>query len=158
MIEDQFLNLFITEDIYQLPEDPLSQKEGKPVTASAQKLEEPPVVAIKKPVIHSLAIWTPPLTLKDRELISNILKAVKEDITKAHIMEGIATYHPHYDKMVCFGYQKELELKLGCEIELYKPSVVTNKKILISAAPVDLHDSKNEKGRLWKALQEMFLT
>lgn len=156
-MEEQFLHLFITEEIYQLPEETLSppvQKEPEPVTP---KLEEPPQPAIEKPVIHRLAIWTPPLTTKDRELLSKILQAVNEDINKCHLMEGLAAYQPNFEKLLCFGYQKELELRAKRNFERYKPTTASGKQVLISVAPAELHDSKSEKANLWLALQEMFL-
>lgn len=166
MIEDQFLNLFITEEIFQLPEQEQEQKTISAAPAPATHNSAPATEAAKPPTVpqpeptpptHALAIWTPPLTTKDRELITKILLAVNEDIRKAFLMEGIGAYQPHFEKLICFGYKKELELKLSASLDLYKPSDLAGKKVLISAEPDTLHSSREDKAKLWSALQEMFL-
>ena len=165
-MEDQYLPFFITEDLYLLDEIiPEAVKETPPAPVVEEKAEkkqetsvvEEPPAAIAPPTVHELAIWSPPLTAEDKELLVKILAAIKEDFKKAKLMEGINAYEPHYHKLLCFGYQKELELKLGASVPFYEPTKVSDRQILVSVAPAELHTDKNEKGRLWTALQEMFL-
>jgi|GEM_PF-1827603 len=174
-MEDEYLPFFITEDLYLLDEIiPESVKETPPAPVVEEKVETPaavveekvetpatvveePPTAIVPPTVHDLAIWSPPLTAQDKELLVKILAAINEDFEMANLMEGINAYEPHYHKLLCFGYQKELELKLGTAVASYQPTKVSDRQILVSAAPADLHADKNEKGRLWTALQEMFL-
>ncbi|WP_421889531.1 hypothetical protein [Marinoscillum sp.] len=164
-MEDQYLPFFITEDLYLLDEIiPESVKETPTAPVVEEEVEtheesvvEEPPATIAPPIVHELAIWSPPLTAQDKELLVKILAAINEDFKKAKLMEGINAYEPHYQKLLCFGYQKELELKLGTTVEFYQPTKVADRQILVSAAPADLHTDKNEKGRLWTALQEMFL-
>ncbi len=119
-------------------------------------VEEPPQPSSHLPCMTWL-YESPPLTARDKELLVKILAAINEDFEKANLMEGINAYEPHYHKLLCFGYQKELELKLENAVASYQPTKVSDRQILVSAAPADLHADKNEKGRLWTALQEMLL-
>lgn len=157
MIEDQFLNLFINEPIYRLSDEPLAPaRETQPEPPILKEPAPPAPPVATKTKIHSLAIWTPPLTTQDRELLTKIMKAVHENLEECYLMEGISAYEPNYQKLICFGYQQELELKTAEKFELYKPSLAADKQILVSVAPAELHESKSEKASLWKALQEMF--
>lgn len=162
MIEDQFLQHFITEDIFIVEEQNYSNRKE---ISSPTQANEPDPEPISKPdskepnpvnKIYDLAIWTPPLTTKDRELLINILKAIKKDFSEALLMEGIVSYQPHFKTLLCFGYQKELELKTGKQMPIYQPVELENRVFLVSALPADLHVSKNEKSRLWTALQTIF--
>lgn len=176
MTEDNYLRYFITEDIFIVkndnnePEvqDPADEKPSAPAQEAPvlqQKVEEPapPVVTPTTPKpeapasIHELAIWTPPLTSTDRELLVKILGAIKKDFNKAHLMEGINSYSPHYKTLLCFGYDKELELKLGTNLALYVPTDHASQQILCSVSPADLQADATQKKHLWEALQKMFL-
>jgi len=170
MIDEDHLPFFITEDIYIVAGDELAEspkeeaaapkpEPAKPLVNEPPKVYNPPVAETPKvtPKIHELAIWTPPLTAADKELLVKILAAIKKDFNAAHLMQGINTYEPHYKTLLCFGYQKELELKIGKSVLFYDPTVVGEKKILISVAPADLHADASQKKRLWEALQKMFL-
>jgi len=165
MIEDEYLPYFITEDIYLVAGDhpqPTANPEEATVTepkVAAEVKPEPVAPEIPKvaPKIHELAIWTPPLTAPDKELLVKILAAIKEDFSKAHLMQGINAYEPHYKKLLCFGYQKELELKLGSSASLYQPTEIYGRKVLVSVAPADLQINQKQKALLWEALQKMFL-
>lgn len=161
MIEDHYLPFFITEQVYLLKEPvPLESVPKESVIENVEKpteIVQEPIPTIPTPKIYDLAIWTPPLTKADRELLTKILKAIKKDFNLAFLMEGINSYQPHYRELLCFGYQKELELKLGSLAELYQPTNISDKKVLVSMAPADLQSDKNEKALLWEALQKMFL-
>lgn len=172
-MEHNYLPLFITEEIYLIKGDEVTTSQATsaytantPNQEPAQvvsKVEEPaPTPKLPTPekepeVIHELAIWCPPLTKEDRELLSKILMAIKKDLNKAHLMEGIGSYAPHYKTLLCFGYQKELELKIGESVAPYSPTEKSGNKILVSASPSDLHGDPAQKKRLWEALQKMFL-
>ncbi|RED95612.1 hypothetical protein [Marinoscillum furvescens] len=173
MTEDQHLPLFITEPIY-LVDEGAHTEEQSPAATPPSKNEEPakaPVPATPKedkatptptipkiaPKTHELAIWTPPLTSTDKELLVKILLAIKKDFNAAHLMEGINSYDPHYKQLLCFGYHKELELKLGESIATYTPVETKGHRILVSVSPADLAADPAQKKRLWEALQKMFL-
>ncbi|MEQ8470803.1 MAG: hypothetical protein RIC35_06435 [Marinoscillum sp.] len=174
MIEDSYLPFFITEELYIVEQgDSVQTTQPASIQSTSiaedpvpQKAEEPketlstPSIPISKPTppkVHELAIWTPPLTSNDRELLVKILGAIKKDFNQAHLMEGINNYSPHYKKLLCFGYNKELELKLGNEMTLYIPTDHASQQILCSVAPAELHSDASQKKRLWEALQKMFL-
>ncbi|MFY0608377.1 MAG: hypothetical protein JXR10_16785 [Cyclobacteriaceae bacterium] len=130
-------------------------------TPSIPKIKEEtktPVIPEKSVEVEkaALAIWAPPLMKEDEVLLHNILKAIDQDFSKAKLMSGIAAYEEHYEKLLCFGYQKELELKIGKAIPLYQVTSHESQTILVSAAPEGLHSDKNEKMKLWGALQKMF--
>ncbi len=168
-MDDNYLPLFITEPIYIVDEPTVSATDEKTALESedhsVSKVEEPapqPMVSVpepkqEEPKTHELAIWTPPLTSQDKELLIKILQAIKKDFHTAHIMEEIASYSPHYKNLLCFGYGKELELKVGQQIPLFEPTHHASQHILTSVAPADLHGDPAQKKRLWEALQKMFL-
>lgn len=178
MIEDQFLPYFINEPIYLIGEQEAAEpevtaqapeekaQEAAPVVPEAQAIAPSPKIptatpdvttpAPSAPEVHELAIWAPPLTTEDRELLVKILAAIKQDFSKAKLMEGIAAYEPHYKRLLCFGYLKELELKLGEPVAMYEPGKIAAREVLVSVAPEALHSDRNAKGRLWTALQKMF--
>ena len=168
-MDNDYLPLFITEDVFIVKETQQSgnapAKDVQTPASTDSKAEEPivkPIPPAPKPKqeeqkIHELAIWTPPLTNEDKTLLTKILQAIKEDFHSAHVMEGISSYSPHYQKLLCFGYQKELELKIGQSLSLYQPSDHASQQILVSVAPSELHGDATQKKRLWEALQKMFL-
>lgn len=173
MIEEDYLPFFIKEDIFIMNEAGLvteTPPAAKPVSSPESMVKEPAVEKSTPPVttpkinvpaptaqpLHQLAIWTPPLMKPDRELLVKILAAVKEDFNSAFVMEGIGSYSGNYKRLLCFGYQKELELKIGKKAELYAPVRIDNKEILVSAAPTDLHTDAAQKKRLWEALKVMY--
>lgn len=168
MTEDQHLPLFITEPIYLVDEGESEAQPAKDVAAPEvpKANEEPsekktvtPTPTIPKitPKTHELAIWTPPLTSADKELLVKILLAIKKDFNAAHLMEGINSYDPHYKDLLCFGYHKELELKIGSSIAPFEPVTLKSQRVLVSVSPADLATDPAQKKRLWEALQKMFL-
>lgn len=166
MIDEDHLPYFITEDIY-LVKETSNEPAEKPSnsTANPSVVNEPvePVVAAPtsppapEPAIHELAIWSPPLTAADKELLVKILAAIKKDFHQAYLMQGINAYEPHYKKLLCFGYQKELYLKLSKSVSFYEPTEISGREILVSVSPAELHSDPAQKKRLWEALQQMFL-
>lgn len=169
MIDPEYLPFFIKEDLYILNEDIAPQAVAEPTPIAikpnypSDKVENKEIEVkksdsptLKKTITHSLAIWTPPLHKEDKELLVKILAAVGEDFNKVFIMEGIASYSPNYQKLICFGYQKEMELKTKVTMELYIPQKMAEKDILISASPADLHSDTAQKKRLWEALKVMY--
>lgn len=160
MIEDNYLPLFINDELFILKDAQTVSIKDKPEGPMAEpKVPESIVEEPKeelKLVVHELSIWTPPLTVADKELLINILKAIKKDFHNAKLMEGIDSYESSYKQLLCFGYQKELQSKLSCNLPSYQPTAVGDKTILISVAPAELHTDKAEKGNLWKSLQTMF--
>ncbi|MEQ9307023.1 MAG: hypothetical protein RJQ14_24125 [Marinoscillum sp.] len=175
MIEDDFLPFFINEDIFIVDdgtstislEKPKNETTQPPTPIKETSQVKEPDEAIVTPTIpkptpspattHELAIWTPPLTSDDRDLLVKILAAIKKDFAKAHLMEGINSYSVHYKKLLCFGYDKELELKLGQSLERYAPTLHASQQVLCSVSPAELHADPSQKKRLWEALQKMFL-
>jgi hypothetical protein len=168
MIDEDHLPFFITEDIYIVAEDEVAtdagtteaiQEQPKSTAPEPQPKQQPPVPEIPKvtPKIHELAIWSPPLTAQDKDLLVKILAAIKKDFNAAHLMQGINAYEPHFKTLLCFGYQKELEMKTGKSVLMYDPTTISEKQILVSVAPADLHNDPAQKKRLWEALQKMFL-
>ena len=174
-MEHNYLPLFITEEVYILKEDSVTEEkpqevvQEQPIAKSEEptstKVEEPavtptPKITIPKketPVMHEMAIWCPPLSPEDKDLLTKILKAIKKDINQANIMEGIEAYSPYHKNLLCFGYQDELIAKAGSAIEMYTPTQFSGKKVLTSVAPGELHSDPAQKKRLWEALQKMFL-
>lgn len=163
-MEDQYLPFFITEDVFILNEPNESASASGIITEKTARketktevVEEPSAIPPTPLEIHELAIWTPPLTKADRELLTNILKAIKKDFSTIFLMEGINSYQPNYHQLLCFGYHQELELKLGSRIDMYQPVTAANQKVLASVAPENLQTDKNQKALLWEALQKMFL-
>ena len=176
-MEHNYLPLFITEEVYLIKgdsipteepqeviqEQPVSKKETPP--AAPTKVEEPSVVPTPKisipkketPVMHEMAIWCPPLSPADKDLLTKILQAIKKDINQANIMEGLEAYSPYHKNLLCFGYQNELNAKAGTSIEMYTPTQFPGKKVLTAVAPGELHSDPAQKKRLWEALQRMFL-
>ncbi len=131
---------------------------NEPTAAIAKKVQGIPTLPEPTPIVDNvpLAIWTPPLMKEDELLLQNILKAINQDFSKAKLMSGISAYAPNYEKLICFGYQKELELKIGKPIPLYVGTKVGDQVILVSSAPETLHSDKSQKMQLWEALQKMF--
>ncbi len=167
-IDEDHLPFFITEEIYlvneteTLEED--KQEQNEPEAEAAVAKEPEPTYAspvteqpTEIPKTHELAIWSPPLTAQDKELLVKILAAIKKDFNAAHLMQGINGYEPHFKTLLCFGYQKELEMKIGKSVLMYDPTEIADKDILVSVAPADLHGDPAQKKRLWEALQKMFL-
>lgn len=161
MIDDSYLTFFITEDLY-LVKEPVLEKSAPAAPVAVSKPAAPaiPVIAAPAPpaaTVHDLAIWAPALSPADRELLTNILKAIKKDFSKAFLMEGTDSYKPHYRDLICFGYARELSSKLGSAVSVYQPVKLSEKRILLSVTPAELHADKKQKALLWEALQKMFL-
>ncbi|MFT4833795.1 MAG: hypothetical protein ACI83W_002693 [Marinoscillum sp.] len=164
MIPDEHLSLFFTEDLYVLNEElsttkPVEQVEAtveEPKEELVKKVEPTPEIPEVKITVAELAIWTPPLTEEDRVLLTKILKAIKQEMSDALVMQGINSYSPHYKKIICFGYQKELELKTGKNTLLYSLDQRGEQTILISDEPAALHQDVSKKTQLWNALKLMF--
>lgn len=156
MIEDQYLSFFITEQLYLLKELAPVQvlAASSKVTADLSEVKEPEPEKIT-PEVAELAVWTSQLTSSDKGLLANILKAMDRDPGSINIMEGINAYTPHYKSLLCFGYQKELELKTGQPGLLYEPYLASGKTHLISATLAELESDKAQKMLLWNALKKM---
>ncbi len=168
MIPDEHLSLFFTEDLYVLNEELSSVQAVEPKEAIVEepkeelvkKAEPTPTPILEIPevkiTIAELAIWTPPLTEEDRVLLTKILKAINQEMSQALVMQGINSYSPHYKKLICFGYQKELELKTGKSTPMYTIDIRGEQTILISDEPASLHQDVSKKTQLWNALKVMF--
>lgn len=162
MIDDQFLPYFITEEIYSVKESPTPTKTpetapSEPTAEAVIPLQTTEIAPPPEEKVHELAIWTPPLTAADKVLVSNILKAIDKDLPSAYLMEGINSYKPQFKTLLCFGYQKELELKSGKSVPLYTPVTIDQRTFLTAASPADLQEDKKQKALLWEALQKLFL-
>lgn len=169
MIEEAYLPYFITEKLYIIKEDvqklksehvPVSKNESAPVMKAPTKAEPaaPAIPKVTKPTpkIHELAVWTPPLTVADRELVGKILTAIGKDIQSAHLMEGIMSFDTHFKDLICFGYDKELEVKLKQPIKLHEPLKVGEQRIIVTLTPETLHSDPASKKALWGALQKTY--
>lgn len=166
MIDDHYLPYFITEEVYLVSEKSTSaatqSTAEQPETTTATTNEPPaptveePTPVTQEPEIAKLAIWAPPFTTADRDMFTKMLTAINEDFNKAKLMEGINAYDPHYEKLLCFGFQKELELKIGESIPLYSEKPLAGKRILVAVSPAELHADKKQKTLLWEALKKMF--
>ena len=157
-MKDQFLHHLIHEELFLVPQQgPQIENIVEEPTAKEEMVSRPETSEPTEKVIHELAIWSPLLTQEDRQLLVNILKAIGKGLDSVHLMEGVNQYQPNFKTLLCFGYQKELELKIGQATELYQPTQQGQQLFLVAAAPESMHANKEEKGRLWSALQAMFL-
>lgn len=110
------------------------------------------------PTMHEVGIWTPTLSPEERSLLTAILGAVQKDLNKCLLMEGESAYQPHYQTLICFGYQSMLESKAEQEFPNYKLKKVGTRQFLTSASLDVLMNSREEKTKLWNALKGLFPT
>lgn len=103
-----------------------------------------------------LAIWTAPLTPSQRELLEKILIALGKKLSDVLLLEGMESYQPNFQNLVCFGYGQNLELRAKQPIPLYQVKQIGQRKFLTAAPLSQLEMDRNEKGRLWSALKVMF--
>jgi hypothetical protein len=163
MIEDQFLPYFITEEIYMVSEriqqDKQVSDENSAVNEPDPQIQKDAKDSIELPEerVHELAIWTPPLTTQDKAFIGKILNAIHKNMESAFVMEGVDSYKPQFKTLLCFGYQKELELKAGKSVSLYNPVTIDHRTFLTAVSPAELAADTKQKALLWEALQKVFL-
>ncbi|WP_258104067.1 hypothetical protein [Marinoscillum sp. MHG1-6] len=170
MIEDQNLKHFITESIFVLDEsqaepkeEPPAQKEEVVPVQPQAKVEAPKIPVAKEPEptpqpeIHELVVLVFPMNSKDEQLLQNLLKAINKKRDDIKLINSFSELDANFKKLLSFGYHNELKAKLQVELAEYSPAEWKSKEILISKPLSSLHDNNVEKGKLWKALQQVFL-
>ncbi|MEP0369186.1 MAG: hypothetical protein ABJN36_00560 [Cyclobacteriaceae bacterium] len=178
MIEDENLHRLFTEEIYVLDEaekaapiaeKPAQEKVTAPVVeepvneapeAPAPAKAEEPAPTMQKPApveIHDLIVLVLPMNAQDKELLHNLLKAIKKTEADIKLISSYSEFKDNCKKLLSFGYLNELKHQIDGSLETYKVMKLDDKEMLISAPLSALHNDKSAKGALWKCLQEMFL-
>ncbi len=155
---------------YDSPEPkPETVKEPAPAAASiaTPKLAAPnltnttktPSISTPKPaaVTHEIVVMVLPMNSKDKELLTNLLKAIDKTEKDVHLINSFSELNVGYKKLLSFGYLNELKYKLDLPLESYKKTKHENGEVLVASPLSSLHDNRAEKAALWKCLQEMFL-
>jgi DNA polymerase III psi subunit len=180
MIEDENLHHFISEDIFVLNDEeqematpvgvnPVIETPTIPPVEEVQKtapvipethVVEEPVPVIEKPTaaqVHELIVLVLPMNAQDKELLQNLLKAIKKTEADIKLINSYADFKGNCKKLLSFGYLNELKHQIDDSLEPYKVIKNQDKEMLISTPLSALHNNKPAKGALWKCLQEMFL-
>lgn len=182
MIEDENLHRFFTEEIFVLgdeaePEQTArtqekTEQELAPAPTPAAELEketlaaplpskvEEPAPVIEKPApveLHDLIVLVLPMNTQDKELLQNLLKAIKKTEADIKLISSYSEFRGNCKKLLSFGYLNELKHQIDSSLKPYKCIKKSDMEILISAPLSALHNDKAAKGTLWKCLQEMFL-
>lgn len=157
MIEDQHLKYLINEELFLIEE-----KEGpkyKSVQTETDTVQEPEAVKtdlVQDSTPHHLIIKTDPLNEQDRELLSNLLKAVGTTINDVKLIQDHNMEVPDFERIICFGSTSGLEPEMTEELTPNNPRTIGTRTILLASSIPSLHGNKIEKGRLWAALQRVF--
>lgn len=169
-MEDAYLKLFLTEELYLLPDDQkkiaeVSKTEAdspvvantKSVIQSKDPLEEspaspPPQVPVKEEVIkYPVIVISETLNKEEKDLMNNILKAVNIKPSQIHHIVGQPQTSISYDKLIVFG---EFEIE-GVESEYY--NVARTTQMSLRAKPLSIvNGSREEKTKLWNSLKTWF--
>lgn len=171
MIEPENLKYLITEEIYILDEkinDYTNQNESvltveEPITkkqkteAETLPLKDETAIESKPEQIDELVILVLPMNSQDKELLNNLLKAIKKTESDIKLINTFSEFKNNFKTLVSFGYLNELKHQLDESLTTYKTATLDDKRILISSPLSTLHNNNLEKGTLWKCLQEVFL-
>ena len=136
MIEDQYLHLFITEELFNV-------KEGDTI--------EKPVPETEGHI--SIAVLTNPLSDIQLALLQKILSSVNIDINSIEIIYSEEDLVFSFDKLLIFGTNISSTFE---NYPLFKVESYGKGEILISKAINELEASKEDKMRLWQALKSWF--
>ncbi len=167
-MEDVHLKLFLTEDLYLLPDDqkqviesPKDVAAPSPVIdekstskveteASASRAQEPALVqeeVIKYPII----VVSESLSKEEKELMDKILMAVNVKPNQVHHIVGQPQSSLSYDKLIVFG---DFEIE-GVDGEYY--NVTRTTQMSLRARPLSsVNGSREEKTKLWNSLKTWF--
>lgn len=170
-MEEAHLKLFLTEELYLLPDD---QKTTPPKPESAPQVEtvtetvggqEPTTVAeepfepVQAPapitqeelVKHPIIVVSETLSGEEKELMNNILKAVNIKPNQIHHIVGQPQSNLSYDKLIVFG-SFVIE---GVDSEYY--NVTRTTQMSLRARPLsEVNGNREEKTRLWNSLKTWF--
>lgn len=146
-MDENYLPYFIDEQIFIVDE-----RSGNSALESKEDIQESPKPEIiAEVVIIPLLVLTGPLTSEDRALFSKILGALGKNINEVTIIENPNQLLPSYEKLIIFGDH----LVDGTNQSYY--SIIDNSTSwLRSNALSEIANSKEEKTKLWKALQLWF--
>ena len=168
-MEDAYLKLFLTEELYLLPND---QKKIPEVTETepahiavvennsmAETVSQRPVnpapepesVAREEIVKHPVIVVSESLSHEEKELMNNILKAVNIKPGQIHHIEGQPENSLSYDKLIVFG---DFEIE-GVEHAYY--NVTRTTQMSLRAKPLsEVNGNREEKTKLWNSLKTWF--
>lgn len=149
MIEDQFLNLLITEEIFILKEKKTQEEEAAPKQVEVPAKTE--TRSHSEVILHDLIIISEPLSDADKELLSKILAAIQFDISKVPIIPSLSKA---VDLKVGIFFGKEYPGQPG--LEVFKPLSVNSKTILKSPVISSFHGNDQLKRQLWGCLKQIF--
>lgn len=165
MMEDSHLKLFLTEELYLLPDDQLKAPEITRAESTSVPVKEatttpqPPVKPIEEittevqeeVVKHPVIVVSEALSNEEKELMNNILKAVNIKPNQIHHIVGQPQSNLSYDKLIVFG-AFEIE---GVESEYY--NVTRTTQMSLRAGPLsEVNGNREEKTRLWNSLKTWF--
>ncbi|XOV90922.1 MAG: hypothetical protein ACFHWX_12000 [Bacteroidota bacterium] len=149
MIEDDNLKYLINEEIILVKEDRTNIEEAKVVEINPESPKSP----LKT---HDVMVWTHELTQSDQELLEKMLKAVKLDLKKVHLIHHEDQYTNHFNTLLSFGNVDFVTDKVNTEVFLNRPFQFERKSILVSYPISSLHEDVKKKTELWNALKELF--
>jgi DNA polymerase III psi subunit len=138
------------------PIEPIADVPKIPATPSIATPKMPQALAAPV-MVHELVVLVLPMNNKDKELLKNLLLAIKKSEKDVHLINSFSELKVEYKKLISFGYLNELKYKLDLPLENYKWAAHQSSEILIASPLSALHDNRAEKTALWKCLQEKFL-
>lgn len=167
-MEDAHLKLFLTEDLYLLPNDqkqlidspkaepsspPVIEEETipkpEPEISTPATTEQSPVQEeiIKYPVI----VVSEALSTEEKDLMDKILMAVNVKPNQVHHIVGQPQSSLSYDKLIVFG---DFEIE-GVDSEYY--NIARTTQMSLRARPLSsVNGSREEKTKLWNSLKTWF--
>lgn len=184
MIEDQNLQYFITEDLFLVNEPAM---ENKPISAPViitKEVASVPVVEIPvekeavvvapktepsvtadpeksvlqpQETIHDLVVLVLPMNSQDKELLSNLLKAINKSEANIKLINSFSDFKENFKTLLSFGYLNELKHQMDSSITPYSWFKKGTHQILVSAPLSSLHNNKADKTALWNCLKAKFI-
>ncbi len=137
MIEDRFLHLFITEELYKIKEDPSVTTDPAP-----------------KPESHkSIAVLTNPLSDIQMALLQKIFSSVNVEFDSVEIIYSEEDLNFSFDRLLIFGRNITSTFD---NYPLFKVESYGKGQVLISKAVNELEASKEDKMHLWQAIKPWF--
>lgn len=167
-MEDSHLKLFLTEELFLLPDDqkqvmespnvePASfskdedQATPKMEVQTSDAISEEPVPLKEEVIKHALIVISESLSTDETDLMNKILMAVNIKPQQVHHIIGQPKNSLSYDKLIVFG---DFDIE-GVDSEYY--NVARTTQMSLRARPLSaVIGSREEKTKLWNSLKTWF--
>jgi DNA polymerase III psi subunit len=144
-MNNEFLPYFITEEIYPIKE---SDKSNSPAKEVLHQESNNSSTSEESPINYELIVITGNINDQDKELLMNVLKAVKVNLARTLIKSETPNDLDTYTKLLVFEDNPNVE---------YYQVVKSDKGEKLHSKPLSVfHADRNEKIALWNALKNWF--